>query len=72
MRAGFIVSGVLGIGTVLVFAAAALFSIMFPNGGTVSAGWNGGMGWSTDVMVGGGGPIPVRAPGFVLEPPAEK
>jgi hypothetical protein len=42
MRAGFIVTGVLGIGTVLVFGAAALVSLAFPNGATVAAGWNGG------------------------------
>ena len=38
MRAGFIVTGVLGIGTVLVFGAAALVSLAFPNGATVAAG----------------------------------
>ena len=42
MRAGFIVTGVLGIGTILVFGAAALVSLAFPNGATVAAGWNGG------------------------------
>jgi hypothetical protein len=42
MRAGLIVTGVLGIGTVLVFGAAALVSLAFPNGATVAAGWNGG------------------------------
>ncbi|MDP2350390.1 MAG: hypothetical protein Q8M74_04450, partial [Chloroflexota bacterium] len=45
MRAGVVVSGVLGLGTVLVFAAAALVSAMFPNGATVAAGWNGGVVW---------------------------
>jgi hypothetical protein len=46
MRAGFIVTGVLGIGTALVFAAAALVSLAFPNGATVAAGWNGGAVWT--------------------------
>jgi hypothetical protein len=61
MRAGLIVSGVLGIGTVLVFGAAALFSLVFPNGATVSAGWNGGMA------------VPMPAPmAPAVEVPAEK
>ena len=69
MRAGLIVSGVLGIGTVLVFGAAALFSLVFPNGATVSAGWNGGGGWAK-----GGMAVPVPAPMFepAVEIPAEK
>jgi hypothetical protein len=64
MRAGFIVSGVLGIGTVLVFAAAALVSTMFPNGATVAAGWNGNMGWGKGGMA---VPMPVPAPGVVVD-----
>jgi hypothetical protein len=59
MRAALTVTGVLGIGTALVFAAAALVSLAFPNGGTVAAGWNGGAVW------GKGGvtmPMPVPAP----------
>jgi hypothetical protein len=51
MRAGFIVTGVLGIGTVLVFGAAALVSLAFPNGATVAAGWNGGGGWAKGGVV---------------------
>ncbi len=66
MRAGFIVSGVLGLGTVLVFAAAALVSLAFPNGATVSAGWNGGQVWATDGMA-----VPARLPA-VIEVPVEK
>jgi hypothetical protein len=68
MRAGLIVSGVLGIGTILVFGAAALFSLVFPNGTNVSAGWNGG-GWGK-----GGMAVPEPAPMFepAVEAPAEK
>ena len=59
MRPAIIVTGVLGTGTALVFAAAALVSVMFPNGGTVAAGWNGGMmtkgGWIAPAM-----PIPIQ------------
>ena len=40
MQRAAIVSGVLGLGSVLVFGAAALASALFPNGGTVNAGWN--------------------------------
>jgi hypothetical protein len=66
MRAGAIVTGVLGVGTVLVFAAAALVSTLFPNGTTVAAGWNGGMDWGKGGMA---VPIPMPAPVVV---PAEK
>ncbi len=57
MRAGLIVTGVLGIGTALVFAAAALVSLAFPNGGAVAAGWNGGAVWGK-----GGVEMPLPAP----------
>jgi hypothetical protein len=46
MHRAVIVSSVLGLGSVLVFGAAALAAALFPNGGTVNAGWNqwgGGM-----------------------------
>ena len=68
MRAAVIVTGVLGIGTAIVFAAAALVSLAFPNGGTVTSGWNGGA-WGK-----GGMAVPVPAPvvndsgGFVVAP----
>ncbi len=57
MRAGIIVTGVLGLGTALVFVAAALVSLAFPNGSTVAAGWNGGVVWAKDVVA-----MPVPAP----------
>lgn len=78
MRAGVIVSGVLGLGTVLVFGAAALVSAMFPNGATVAAGWNGGVVWGKGGgFVNGGIAVPAPAPMDVLledvtvETPAE-
>jgi hypothetical protein len=40
MHRAVIVSGVLGLGSGLVFGAAALAAALFPNGGTVNAGWN--------------------------------
>ena len=40
MQRAVIVSGVLGLGSVIVFGAAALAAALFPNGGTVNAGWN--------------------------------
>ncbi len=69
MRAGFIVSGVLGAGTVLVFVTAVLVAMLFPNGTTVASGWNGGWakgGWDVAVPA----PAPVIVPadgGAVLE-----
>jgi len=66
MRAGVVVTGILGMGTVLVFALAGLVATLFPNGTLVNASWNGGCmdcgGW------GKGGiavpvPMPVPAPG---------
>jgi hypothetical protein len=68
MRAGVIVSGVLGLGTVLVFGAAALVSAMFPNGATVAAGWNGGVVWGRDggQFVNGGIAVPAPPPMDVI------
>jgi hypothetical protein len=42
MQRAVIVSGTLGLGTALVFGAAAVASALFPNGSTVPMGWNGG------------------------------
>lgn len=53
-RAAF-VGGTLGLGTALVFAAAALAASLFPNGGTVNVGWNG-------VMMEKGAPVPIAVP----------
>jgi hypothetical protein len=63
MRAPAIVTGVLGLGTVLVFALAALTASLFPNGTIVSTGWNPMMdrGWG----IGGGVAVPMPAPVFV-------
>lgn len=65
MRRILICSGVLGVGTALVFAAAALTATLFPNGTLVSSGWNGG------VMRGGWGvAVPAPAPAFEVAPDA--
>jgi hypothetical protein len=63
MRAGAIVTGILGLGTALVFALAALTASLFPSGTVVGGGWNQMMerGWA-----GGGVGMPVPAP-MVLE-----
>lgn len=70
MRAGLLVSGVLGVGTALVFAAAALTATMFPNGTVVRTQWNGG--WGECFDCGGWGipapmpmPVPMDGGGFV-------
>lgn len=59
LRSGLVVTGVLGLGTVLVFAAAALAATLFPNGTMVNAGWNGG--WAVPAM-GGSDLMPVPMP----------
>jgi hypothetical protein len=43
MHRSLVVGGVLGLGTAIVFGAAALAATMFPNGGTVNMSWGGGM-----------------------------
>lgn len=43
MQRALTVTGVLGAGTALVFAAAALASALFPNGSTIPAGWGNGV-----------------------------
>jgi hypothetical protein len=70
MRAGIIVTGVLGIGTALVFGAAALVSLTFPTGSTVAAGWNGGGGWTKGVVtMPAPAPITIDANGGMVLPP---
>ena len=44
MRSGVLVTGVLGLGTALVFGAAALTASLFPNGTVVQTSWGGGWG----------------------------
>ena len=60
MRAGLIVSGVLGLGTALTFGAAALVASAFPNGTSIAAGSNG-------TFFDGKGPAPMQVP--VTAPP---
>jgi hypothetical protein len=55
MRAGLIVSGVLGLGTALTFGAAALVASAFPNGTSIAAGSNG-------TFFDGKGPAPMQMP----------
>jgi hypothetical protein len=60
MRAAAVVTGVLGAGCALVFAAAALTATMFPNGTVVNASWTGPWverGWAV-----GGGAVPMPMP----------
>jgi hypothetical protein len=56
MRRILVCTGVLGGGTVLVFALAATTAMLFPQGTLVPAGWNGG------VMFGKGMPVPQVMP----------
>lgn len=63
MQRVLITSGVLGLGTALVFAAAALTATLFPNGPMVAAGMNEmWMGNRGGVMMGVGKPVPMPMP----------
>jgi hypothetical protein len=62
MHRAVVVSGVLGLGTAIVFGAAALAATMFPNGGTVNMGWGGGMMVEKGIAV--PAPMPVPAVGI--------
>jgi hypothetical protein len=60
MRRILICTGVLGGGTAIVFALAALTAALFPQGSVVAAGWNGGWngGWEKGIAM----PVPMPAP----------
>jgi hypothetical protein len=60
-----IVSGALGLGTALVFGAAALAAALFPNGGTVQVGWNGGVWDKGGIAV--PMPMPAIEPGVIVD-----
>ena len=55
------VSGVLGLGTAIVFGAAALAATLFPNGGTVNMAWGGNAMFEKGIAV--PAPMPVPAVG---------
>lgn len=61
-----IVSGTLGLGTALVFGAAVLAAALFPNGGTVQMGWNGG-GWDKGIAVPAPMPMPAVEPRMIVD-----
>jgi hypothetical protein len=56
MRRVLVCSGVLGGGTAIVFALAALTASLFPNGTVLSTPWNGA--WLDQRMGWGGMPVP--------------
>jgi hypothetical protein len=60
VRAGIIVTGVLGVGSALVFVLAIGVSTMFPNGGSIASNVN------QVFMNAGGGPIAVPAVGIAV------
>jgi hypothetical protein len=67
MRAGLIVTGVLGLGTAITFGAAVVAATLFPTGASVAAQWNGG--WSRDgVMVAPAMPVDGLGDGANLDP----
>jgi hypothetical protein len=66
MQRALIVTGIMSVGTALVFGAAALTAYLVPNGATVAAGWNGSvMVQDRGVMV---APVPMKGPVFVPDP----
>jgi len=69
MKRILVCTGVLGGGTALIFALAALTAIAFPQGTRVAAGWNGANGgpWVKDAW-GGGVAVPVPAPAIDVAP----
>jgi hypothetical protein len=69
MKRILVCTGILGGGTALVFALAALTAIAFPQGTRVAAGWNGANGgpWVKDAW-GGGVAVPVPAPAVEVAP----
>ena len=67
MHRAVIVSSVLGIGSVLVFGAAALAAALFPNGGTVNAGWNSFGGFERGVAMPAPMPVQVDPDVFIDE-----
>ncbi len=60
MRAGVIVTGVLGLGTMAVFGLAAVAATAFPQGSMVSTMWNGNQGGVVIAK-------PMPAPGVVWD-----
>ena len=64
MRAGLVVTGVLGTGTVLVFALAGLVATLFPNGTLVATNWNGGGVFFGKPGVAVPVPMPMPVPGI--------
>ena len=61
MHRSLVVSGVLGLGTAIVFGAAALAATLFPNGGTVNMAWGGNMMFEKGIGV--QAPMPMPAVG---------
>jgi len=69
MKRILVCTGILGGGTALVFALAALTAVAFPQGTRVASGWNGVNGgpWVKDAW-GGGVVVPMPAPAVDVAP----
>jgi hypothetical protein len=73
MHRSLVVSGVLGLGTAIVFGAAALAATLFPNGGTVNMAWGGNMMFEKGIAVQPAVGMPVPMPvGIDVAIPNEK
>ena len=66
MQRALIVSGTLGLGTAIVFAAAALAAALFPSGSTVPMGWNGNV-FDKGIAVPAPMPVPAIEPGIIVD-----
>ena len=70
MHRALVVSGVLGLGTAIVFGAAALTATLFPNGGTVNMAWGGNVGFEKGIAM--PAPMPMPAVGVDVATENEK
>lgn len=61
MQRAVIAGGTLGLGTAIVFGAAALAAAIFPSGSTVPMGWNGNV-WDKGIGVPAPMPVPAIGP----------
>jgi hypothetical protein len=67
MHRAVVVSSVLGLGSVVVFGAAALAAALFPNGASVSPGWNSVGGFDRGIAVPAPMPVPAIDPNVMID-----
>jgi hypothetical protein len=67
MHRAIVVSSVLGLGSVLVFGAAALAAALFPNGASVSPSWDSFGGFDRGIAVPAPMPVPAIGPDVMID-----